>query len=329
MDYEAMNKAQKMVKMVDLMARVGGVTAADLQRRFDLDARTLRRYLSDLRDLDLPILDDGRGDERIITIDAKWRRTGVQLTLGEVLSLHFSRKLFTFLEGTAFTSGVDGAIERLEPAISRGHADTARQLDTRFLAVPEPAKDYRGQASEALDELVDAIVYNHVLEARYRKASGVESKYILHPYTLATFRQGLYLFALDVDAAQVKTFAVERFVDLVRRRRDHFQMPHGWRPEAQIAHAFGIIGGPPVHVAIAFRDAVAGYIKERVWHPTQVYRTLADGRLELRMHVACTVELETWILGFGSAAQVLEPAALVDRIRSALRDAAAQYGDAT
>lgn len=320
-----MNKAQKLIRMLDLMARVGGVSAGDLMARFDLDARSLRRYLADLRELDLPIVDEGRGDDRIVGIAASWRRTGVQFTLGEVLALHFGRKLFTFLEGTAFTSGHDGAIERLEPAISRHHASVARQLDTRFLAVPEPAKDYRGAAAEVLEELVDALVHDQVVEGRYRKASGVESRYVLHPYTLATFRQGLYLFAYDVEAAQVKTFAVERFVELVRRRRERFTMPHGWRPEAHIANAFGIIGGAAEQVAIAFDPAIASYLEERVWHPTQTFRTLPDGRLELRMRVAPTVELETWILGFGPDAQVLEPSSLSRRIGDLLRRAAARY----
>ena len=40
---------------------------------------------------------------------------GVQLTLGEILSLHFGRKLFTFLDGTQFEEGLDNAIERLQP----------------------------------------------------------------------------------------------------------------------------------------------------------------------------------------------------------------------
>lgn len=321
-----MNKAQKLVKMVDLMARKEGVKASELMRRFDLDARTLRRYLADLKDLDLPVVDEGRGDDRIVGIDASWRRTGVQLTLAEVLSLHFGRKLFDFLQGTTFGVGAEGAIERLEPAISRTHADLARQLDTRFLAVAEASKDYTGQAGEMLDELVNALVHNNPVEARYRKASGVERKYELLPYTLAIFRQGLYLFALDVSAALVKTFAVERFVDMVRKRRERFQVPHGWRPEAHIAHAFGIISGPPEHVAVAFDETVATYIRERSWHPTQVYRTLPDGRLELRMNVALTIELETWILGFGRFAQVLEPPELVDRVTGALRGALGHYG---
>lgn len=318
-----MNKSQKLVKMLELMTRRGGVQASELCDRFDLDARTLRRYLADLRELDLPLRDEGRGDDRLISLDARWRRTGVQLSLAEVLSLHFGRKLFNFLEGTQFTDDLDGAIERLEPAISRAHRNLTRQLDTKFLAVPEPAKDYR-LSSDVLDDVVTALVYNNPLEARYRKASGVESQKLLHPYTLATFRQGLYLFAKDVEANVVKTYAVERFV-AVARRRESFSPPHGWRPEAHIAHAFGIIDGAPEAVAIAFAERVISYIRERTWHPTQTFGTLPDGRLELRMNVATTVELATWVQGFGADAEVLQPQPFRERVAASLRRAAAQY----
>lgn len=320
-----MNKAQRLVRMLELMARRGGVRASELQERFELDPRSLRRYLADLRDMDVPIIDDGRADERIVSIDPMWKRTGVQLSLTEVLSLHFGRTLFNFLEGTSFASDLHGALERLEPAISRAHSDLAKQLDTKFVAVPEHAKDYRGDTNDIIDEIVTALVYNNPIDGRYRKPGGLAQNYRLHPYTLAVFRQGLYLFAFDSDAGQVKTFAIERFTDLVRRRTERFDYPAGWSPRAHIAHAFGIIGGTPEEIVIAFADAISTLVRERTWHPTQTFRTLPDGRLELRLRVAVTVELETWIRGFGVDAMVLAPPELVQRVGASLRAAAAQY----
>ena len=319
-----MNKAQKLVQMLELMSRMGGARADDLMDRFDLDPRSLRRYLADLKELNLPLSDEGKGEARVLSIDPRWRRTGVRLSLPEVLSLHFGRKLFNFLDGTQFAEDLDGAIERLQPAISRTHSDLARQLDTKFLAVPEPTKDY-SQTADIQDEVVTALLYNNPLDTRYRKANGVESHYILHPYTLATFRQGMYLFAYDTGASQVKTFALERFVDVVRQRRESFEPPNGWRPEAHVANAFGIISGTATQVVIAFSQRVTAYVRERTWHPTQTYRTLPDGRLELRMQVANTIELATWILGFGADAEVLEPTELREQIGLRLRTAASAY----
>ncbi|TVQ93602.1 MAG: WYL domain-containing transcriptional regulator [Deltaproteobacteria bacterium] len=320
-----MNKAQKLVKMVELMSRRGGVAASELSRRFDLDARTLRRYLSDLKDMDIPIQDDGRGESRIVSIDAQWRRTGVQLSLAEVLSLHFGRTLFNFLDGTSFAADLTDAIERLEPAISRADADLARQLDTKFVAVPEPTKRWTERSSEIIDEVISALVYNNPVDARYQKVGGMISEKELHPYTLATYRQGLYLFGFDVANGQVKTYALERFIDMKRRRSERFEAPSGWEPRAHIAHAFGIISAPPEHVAIAFSPQVTGYIRERVWHPTQTFRTRPDGWLELGLQVGVTIELVNWICSFGADALVVDPLSLRDRVAQILRAAAARY----
>ncbi|MEZ4321251.1 MAG: WYL domain-containing transcriptional regulator [Myxococcota bacterium] len=320
-----LNKAQKLVRMVEWMSNPGGVRANTLSEKFDLDARTLRRYITDLKDMGLPVTDEGRGDHRTLAIDPRWKRAGVQLTLSEVLSLHFGRTLFNFLDGTQFAEDLDGALERLAPTISLTHRDLASQLDQRFLAVPEPSKQYGGRVSDVIDTVVTALVYNNPLDATYRKTSGVARIYQLEPYTLATFRQGLYLFARDTRANQVKTFAIERFEDAVRRRTMRFEMPTGWTPNAHIAHAFGIISGPPEGVVLGFHERVAAYVRERTWHPTQTFGTRSDGRLELRMYVANTVELRTWVLGFGDDVEVIEPRELRETVAAELERAAARY----
>lgn len=322
-----MNKAQKLVQMVELMRRAGGVRADDLVTRFDLDARTMRRYLADLREIGVPVEDDGRGEHRVITVDPRWRRSGVQLTLMEVLSLHFGRTLFTFLDGTSFQQGQDDAIERLQPAVRRGDAELSAKLDRRFLAVPEHAKSYASDdRSEVVDDLVTALLYDDPVDVRYRKASGLTRTYRLEPYTLAIYRQGLYIFARDVAADQVKSFAVERIEEIVRVRGEKFVLPDDWDPVAHLEHAFGIISGPPMRVVIAFSPEVRTYIKERTWHASQSLRLLPDGWLELTLDVALTVELVTWIHSFGPDARVQEPQALVDRVRADLLRTLKAYG---
>lgn len=322
-----MNKAQKLVQMVELVRRAGGVRADELVDRFELDGRSLRRYLSDLREIGVPLVDDGRGEQRVITVDPRWRRSGVQLSLAEVLSLHFGRTLFTFLDGTSFAQDLDDAIERLEPAISRTHAELSRELDRKFVAVPEHAKDYSGETNEVIDDLVSALVYDNPVEVRYRKASGVVRHYRLHPYTLAIHRQGLYTFAHDTQAGQVKTFAVERIVEIARVWNEKFTVPADWDPARHLDSAFGIIPGEPVEVELAFSPEVRTYVRERRWHASQVLEQLPDGWLLLRLRVALTVEVVTWVLSFGPDVRVVGPPALVDRVRSDLARSLRHYPD--
>ena len=258
----------------------------------------------------------GYGD---IVLDHQWRLLGAMASVNGIILFGWT----TAVVVAVLTS----AIERLEPAISRADAHLARQLDTKFVAVPEPSKRWSERSSEIIDEVMSALVYNNPVDARYQKVTGSVSEKLLHPFTLATYRQGLYLFAFDVAVGQVRTYALERFTDLRRRRNERFEVPTGWQPRAHIAHAFGIISSPPEHVAIAFSPAVTGYIRERVWHPTQTFRERSDGWLELGLTVGVTVELVNWVCSFGSDAEALKPVDLRSRVAESLSKAASYYDD--
>ncbi|MCB9764685.1 MAG: transcriptional regulator [Alphaproteobacteria bacterium] len=311
-----LNKAQKLVKMVELMNRRGGIRATEFMDRFELDPRTLRRYLADLRGLNLPIEDNGTGFDRTIALDPSYRRAGVQLTLPEVLSLHFGRSLFTFLDGTQFAADLDDAIERLAPAIPRAHADVTRDLDRRFIAVPEHAKDY-GEIGDIIDEVITSLIYNNPASVEYAKPDGVSRRYDLEPYTLATYRQGLYLFARDRADDRVKTFAIERFVSFSRRRLEKYVIPDDYDPNQLVADCFGIIGGEAIELSAVFDASAAPYVAERRWHHSQHLEVLDDGRLRLTMKVGLSQELVSWLLGFGGAVRVEGPAPLKERLRAA------------
>ncbi len=319
-----LNKGQKMVRLLEWMQRRGGIRVREIEATLEIDPRSLRRYLSDLRDLGLPICEDGRGDERIVYLDPAYRRSGVQLNLGEMISLRFGRTLFTFLEGTGFAEDLEQAIDRLEPTVSRGNADVVQQFDDTFLAVPEHAKDYREQG-EVVDAVVSALLYTNPADATYRAARGQAREYLLEPLTLATYRQGLYLFARDVEEDRVKTFAVERFQKFERRRKDKFWRPVDWDAQAFVRDAFGITGGQPRTVVVRFSPSVAEYIRERRWHRSQGILDRPDGSVEVVLRCAVTPELKQWILGYAGDAVVLEPLDLADEIRGVLGAALQQY----
>jgi WYL domain len=80
--------------------------------------------------------------------------------------------------------------------------------------------------------------------------------------------------------------------------------------------AWGILRGDLVTVRVLFSKAVARYIAERLWHPSQKLRELDDGRLEVTLRVADTLEVRRWILGYGVHAEALEPATLLEALRA-------------
>lgn len=323
MDDASLNKSQKLVRMLQMLQRRGGITASELMGRFGLDARTLRRYLQDLQEMGIPVVEDGYHANRNIELDRNYARAGVQLTLAEAISLHFGRTLFTFLDGTSFASDIDDAIERLGPAIGRFPQEAGLHLDRKFMAVPEHRKDY-GRDGDLLDEVVSALLFSNPADAEYRPLRGVAKVYRLEPYTLGVYRQGLYLFARDVGEGRVKTFAVERFVRFSRLRREHFPYPSDWHPAQTTRDAFGIFGGTPESIVARFTADAAPYIRERNWHASATLEPLEDGGVRLRMRVANAPELREWLLGFGAAVVVEEPTTLAGWVREQHLAAAAR-----
>ena len=66
-------------------------------------------------------------------------------------------------------------------------------------------------------------------------------------------------------------------------------------------------------------------MRERQFHASQTIDELADGRIRLTMNVAIDWELQAWVMGFGPAAKVVEPAAFAARIVDSLDETRATY----
>lgn len=320
MDEKLLNKSQKFVRIIELLQTNEGISAAELMERFGLDDRTLRRYLADMKDLELPLHSEGRGTKRRLWIDASYRRQGVQLSLLELVSLHFGRTLFDFLAGTGFTEDMDDALERLSTLAGDRSAQLTENIGRKFMAVPEHAKDHT-RTADTVDEILTALLYQNPARAFYARLTGPTRQYVLHPYTLVTFRQGLYLFALDVESNKIKTYAVDRFRAFNRIKGEHFNFPDDYEPEALVRDAFGIIGGQVKDVVLSFRRSAAPYIRERIWHHSQVMDTDQDGGVVLKMRVGMSPELTNWIMSFGPGVKVLSPPDLADLVRRLHKEA--------
>ena len=67
-------------------------------------------------------------------------------------------------------------------------------------------------------------------------------------------------------------------------------------------------------VKVWFSLGSARVMRERIWHPTQEIREQEDGSLVITVEVSINYGIISWILGFGSAAEVLQAVALKKRI---------------
>ena len=72
---------------------------------------------------------------------------------------------------------------------------------------------------------------------------------------------------------------------------------------------------------IEFDSDVAGYIRERIWHESQTLTDGTRGVVVLRLSVAPSEELKSWIKGFIPHVRVVKPKRLAAQIGEELEQA--------
>ena len=95
-----------------------------------------------------------------------------------------------------------------------------------------------------------------------------------------------------------------------------FEKPDDFSVEEYMRPSFGVFHGEPAKVKIWFAPEAAIYVKEKIWHESQIILDQTDGSIIFEAEVAGTDEIKIWILRWGSKAKVISPETLKIEIKS-------------
>jgi predicted DNA-binding transcriptional regulator YafY len=305
----------------------GGVTIYDVAERFGVSARTALRYVQALLRAGEPLFEEMSGRRKVWRLVPTARRQSISLTTAQMLALFLSRRVFDFLAGTGFKEDLDDVFAKLEATLRRQDAAAVRHLDRKVFDVNEARHLYEGRI-EDVGDIMTALLREERLRVTHEGVSGGKKTFDLEPYTLLVYKKGLYLAGRSLGHdGQVRTFALDGFREVEWRRGERFAYPEDWRPERITEGAFGLFrgAGAPVRVRVRFDEKVARYVRRRMWHPTQRFERVAGGGTEMTMEVNGTVEVVSWVLGFGATAEVVAPEALRREVATETERAAARY----
>jgi len=309
-------------------ARGGGVTIDDLSSQCGVTTRTIRRDLQALQEAGFPLYDDRSHDDgrtRWAINGQAFRVVVAGLTLSELCALYFSRTLLEALSGTPFRDDLESAFEKLGAGLAPHMKQFLDQLPRVLASKPDPMRkrdDPRQQQLAA--RLLEATLHLRQASITYHSQSSDRTKtYLVHPYRLAHALGGLYLLAYVPEYREVRTFALERILE-VALLEERFT-PIEELPEAAFPHSLGVHSGPPERVEVEFQAAVADYVGSRAWHPSQRTEPVNGGGLRMTLDVCVDRSLQSWILSFGPFVRVLSPQHFAHTIAGQIDEAGAQY----
>lgn len=314
---------ERMLRIHEELRRGALVNCTKLVQKLEVSRKTVVRDIAFMRDrLDLPIEFDPRIQAYRYTQPVNAFPT-VHVTEGELFALLVAQRALEQYRGTPFHRQLEIAFGKLAAGlrdrISFSPADELRAVSFKNIGL--------GRTDLAVfNALSAAVLRQEEVAFSYRKpGDSRETTRRVRPYHLANRENLWYLIGFDTGRRALRTFAVPRIAD-VAPAGVTFTRPADFSPEKFFASALGVLGGTgDYRVVIRFSADAAGRVREREWHESQEMRELPGGELELRLRLGALSEVGQWILGWGAAAEVIEPAELRTGIRKTIAALARTY----
>lgn len=132
---------------------------------------------------------------------------------------------------------------------------------------------------------------------------------IIEPYFVepATPGHSTYVIAYCHRNKTIRTFKIER-IESIELTSEPYDIPANFDANAYLGSSWGIFAeGEIKTIKLRFARQIARIVEETVWHPSQILERQSDGSVIMTLRITDTVELHSWLLGWGEKAEVLEP----------------------
>lgn len=308
-----------------LIASSKGRSASELARELDCHSRTVYRDLEALQMAGFPLYTEQDGSKVYWSIiDAGRHQMPLPLNLTELMALYFSRNMLKVLQGTAIFDSLSSLFEKVKATLPPEYVGYLDKLAHSLEVGVKAHKPYQ-RFQDTLNRVNQATQEQRHIEMDYYSMG---RKALTHrrvaPYKVWFYKETFYVIGFCELRQGVRLFAVDR-IESLEILNSHFDIPPDFDAGEFMHASFGVYQGQPVKVCIRFASDVAGYIKEKVWHPTQALAPQTDGSLLFAAEVAGIEEIKHWVLRWGAGAAVLEPEALREAVAKEVKNMAKNY----
>jgi predicted DNA-binding transcriptional regulator YafY len=318
------DRTERFYKIQQLIHRHKVVPARRFRDELEVSPATFKRDLEYLRSrLNIPIVWDREANGYRYDPQAPVQELpGLWFSAQEIHALLTMKHLLENLEPGLLGPHVEPLLDRLTAALGSGeHTADAVQRRIRILRMARramPLRHFETAARALLERKRLRIAY-------YNRTRDDQTARVVSPQRLVHYRENWYLDAWCHLREDLRSFAVDAI-----RAADMQDEPAREVNERDLdevlASGYGIFSGRSVQWArLRFSAVRARWVAAEQWHPQQKAAFDADGSYLLQVPYADDRELIMDILKYGPDVEVLEPAALRERVRSLLAEALHKY----
>ena len=166
--------------------------------------------------------------------------------------------------------------------------------------------------------------YNVAKERQYRHGGAY---YVVSPFAMTWDDENYYLVAYDAEAGIIKHYRVDKMekISTLDEERDGQEVYQALDMAVYTRKTFGMFTGEEIKVQMRFENHLVGAVLDRLGSEVFI---VPDGpaHFTVRTDVVVSPQFFAWVLGFGSQAQIVGPAHVVDGMKAHIGSVAALYG---
>lgn len=319
--------AVRMTKIFEVVKSGVYPNCSSLAKMMEVRPKTIQRDITYMRDqmgVDLVYNKKLFGYE----LDADVEFPLLDIQVEDLAALFLARQAMGSVAGTKLAEVLRPAFEKLSRQLEGKVSMSWQSLDEAF-AVKE-----NGVVEADLTlfgKLAEAVLKQVEVTFRYRKGGVIESsERRIQPYHVGEISGGWYVIGHDLDRDGLRTFALQRIKGL-QASGILFDRPVDFNIGRHLGGGVGVWaeqdGAEPVDVVLEVTGWVARMVQERLWHESQKTKLLDDygQKVELSMRLSSLEEFSSIVLGWGRYAKVIEPPAMVEKIKEELAAMQALY----
>jgi len=301
-----------------------GLSSLEIYKRFnrrdeeEISSKTVERAMKDLEKKNLI---KRRGDEYVVSLE--------QVLPPIQLALREKTLLLEALNVAGALAPISDEMKSLNAKLKLWLGENNSSRETMFVHGRTPTQDvHRSQCCYELEEAARSKCQVDIL---YRKEEEAARLLRLNPLGIVYYwvLDNWYLIAQDGRDQTIKTYLVNRILDVTRCKEASFPPIEGFNLKSWYRNAWGVYRDQkPVEVVIRFHNHFSTLNRVREELASRTTCTLIEEveGLLMKDQVEGLDELAVWLRGFGAGAEVLEPPTLREKVREEFTRLLKMYG---
>ena len=302
----------RVLELLEVLQSGGTRSAGDLARRLGVDERTVRRYVTHLLDLGVPV-QPVRGRYGGYRLAPGFRLPPLMLTEDEAVAVLLG---LVAARSTAPTVAPPEATESAAAKLRRVLPEPlGKRLDTLLEAAafsPSPLTAPAEAPAGVLLLLAEAAGARRPVALGYTDRLGRHTERVVHPYGLVRHSGRWYLAAADPTDGQVRSFRLDR-IAAPALRQGSFEVPADFDAAGHVVA--GLAGAPWRHAVSVRVQAPADEVRRRLPASLAAVEALDEpGWVRVRLQAERLDWVPALLAGLGHPFVVEQPAALRDEV---------------